>query len=139
MNSVHLVVFGDPKPQKRHRHTSKGRFVRTYDPSSKDKNDLLWVVQNRAPEKPMEGPLSVHIYCYFTRPKSHYRTGRNSGILKDGLSDLHTTRPDPDNLAKLVLDALNGVFFKDDSQICDLFVKKRYDEQPRTEIWITPM
>lgn len=38
----------------------------------------------------------------------------------------HTKRPDIDNLAKLVLDAGNGVLWEDDSQVCHLDVRKVY-------------
>ena len=41
-----------------------------------------------------------------------------------------------DNYVKLVLDALNGVFYKDDSQICHLKTIKKYSEQPRTVVVI---
>ena len=45
-------------------------------------------------------------------------------------------RPDADNIAKIVLDALNGIAYKDDSQIVDLSVPKRYSDKPRVEIFI---
>lgn len=38
----------------------------------------------------------------------------------------HKKRPDVDNLAKLVLDAGNGVLYEDDSQVCDLHIQKVY-------------
>ena len=61
-------------------------------------------------------------------------------MLKDNAPEYHITRPDSDNLAKLVKDALNKVFWKDDSLVCDLNIKKRYDhDNPRTEITITPI
>lgn len=47
-------------------------------------------------------------------------------------------RPDTDNYVKLVLDALNGLAWRDDSIITDLHVKKRYAEkEPRIDIWIS--
>ena len=42
---------------------------------------------------------------------------------------LPVTRPDVDNYAKSLIDGMNGVVFKDDSQICDLTVRKRYGEE----------
>ena len=45
-------------------------------------------------------------------------------------------RPDIDNYAKLVLDALSGVFYKDDSQVTALVVTKVYDQNPRTVVII---
>lgn len=48
----------------------------------------------------------------------------------------HLKRPDVDNLLKLVCDALNGVAWKDDSDIASIFAVKGYSEHPRTEIEI---
>lgn len=45
--------------------------------------------------------------------------------VKEGLPDL--TRPDADNVGKLVLDALNGVAFKDDKQV----TKETFEKHPR--------
>ena len=43
-------------------------------------------------------------------------------------------KPDLDNIAKGICDALNGIAWKDDKQITDLYVGKRYDENPRVEV-----
>ena len=47
-----------------------------------------------------------------------------------------TVKPDTDNIAKSILDALNGIAYKDDKQVVTLSVKKRYDEVPRVSVWI---
>ena len=50
-----------------------------------------------------------------------------------------TTRPDVDNYAKCVLDALNGLAYRDDSQVVDLHVVKWVaagNESPNTVILI---
>lgn len=48
------------------------------------------------------------------------------------------SRPDADNLAKTVLDALNGIAWDDDSQVCVLLVEKRYAETPGFSVLIRP-
>jgi Holliday junction resolvase RusA-like endonuclease len=40
---------------------------------------------------------------------------------------------------KLVLDAMNGIFWSDDALISRSSVEKLYDERPRTEITITEL
>ena len=46
----------------------------------------------------------------------------------------HTKKPDIDNLAKALLDAMSGVIFVDDNQVIELNCKKAYDVNPRIEI-----
>jgi Holliday junction resolvase RusA-like endonuclease len=46
-------------------------------------------------------------------------------------------KPDADNLAKFVLDALNGTYYKDDSQICLLYVEKKYGDEDSVKVSLT--
>ena len=54
------------------------------------------------------------------------RTGRFAHERKPTAPTFHTSTPDVDNLAKFVLDAMNGHFFVDDSQIVELHCQKVY-------------
>lgn len=142
MPRIELVILGDPKAQGRHRTYTKGRGGRVLpypiqvDPSKKDKANLRTVVQEQAPEQPLNEPLSVKLLFYFPYRSGDYGTGRNAGILKKSAPIFHTVRPDCDNCIKLILDALNGVFWRDDALISVLTAIKRYDQKPRTEIVI---
>ena len=46
----------------------------------------------------------------------------------------HVKKPDADNLAKAIKDAMRGVVYKDDSQIVELIVRKQYGDPPRVVI-----
>ena len=133
---IFFSVPGDPKTQQRHRSFRMGTKMSTYDPSAKEKKDFLVLAFNEKPEKPMEGPISMTIKLYYSRPKNHYGSGKNASNLKPTSPHFHTSRPDADNAFKFVSDSLNSVFYKDDSQICMLQVIKLYSETPRTEILI---
>ena len=50
-----------------------------------------------------------------------------------------TSKPDADNCLKAVCDALNGVAWKDDTQVTDVRMRKRFSETPRVEVIITPL
>ena len=65
-------------------------------------------------------PLTVYIEARFAIPKS---TPKKRLAEMDGA--LYMGRPDCDNIAKSVLDALNGVAFADDSQVVSLAVVKK--------------
>ena len=47
-----------------------------------------------------------------------------------------TKKPDCDNLIKSILDSLNGVAYKDDSQVTDVHIKKRYNRDEGIEVEI---
>lgn len=141
---IKFTVYGDPKAQKRHRDskpiTVNGRtFSPKYDPSIKDKNVLLSQAIEHRPEQPIDYPVKLVIKACFARPGEHF--GKRNGVpyLKDTSPLWHSKRPDGDNIAKLVLDALNGIFWKDDSVVSVLVVEKQYivNSSPRMEIEIT--
>jgi Holliday junction resolvase RusA-like endonuclease len=135
-DTITLTVLGNPKALKRHRMFRRGSKIGSYDPSAGDKADFLAVAHSQAPEKPLEGPIKVNCDFIFPRPKSHYRTGKYAGQLKPNAPTWHCCKPDRDNLDKFVLDALQGVFFRDDAQVVTGEIRKFYDERPRTVIKI---
>ena len=133
---ITMEIIGDPKAQKRHKHAKIGNFIKVYDPSEVDKRNYLLTLQHNAPEKPLSGPLEVVLTFHLGRPKNHYGSGKNSEMLKDSAPEWHSSKPDCDNLAKFVLDSLNGVFYTDDAKISCLGTRKLYSDRPRTEIII---
>ncbi|MDM0834524.1 RusA family crossover junction endodeoxyribonuclease [Clostridium perfringens] len=48
--------------------------------------------------------------------------------MRDGL-EKPTKKPDSDNIGKIILDSLNGVDYKGDSQIIEFSFIKRYTEE----------
>lgn len=77
-------------------------------------------------------PLEVHITFIFPIAKSWSKSKREDA-LKGRLK--MTSRPDADNLAKSVLDSLNGIAYKDDSQVINLIANKEYGEE-KTIVWL---
>jgi Holliday junction resolvase RusA-like endonuclease len=49
------------------------------------------------------------------------------------IGKFHTKKPDIDNIIKGLFDAINGLCWKDDNQVCRLTASKVYDEDPRIE------
>jgi len=133
---IKFQVLGNPQAQKRHRSSSRGKFIHNYDPSAKDKKDFLLQAMPYKPKIPPTSPIYLTVWFCMPRPKSHYGTGKNQGVVKDSAPTWHTARPDIDNLFKLMADSLNGVFWKDDSQICSVIAQKLYRDIPRTVIQI---
>ena len=134
MKQIKFIVEGSPKALKRYKFVIKTGH--TYDPSKADKRDFLQLAKNSAPKSPLYGPISVQIKFLIKRPKAHFRTGKYSKLLKDNAPIWHITKADLDNMLKMVLDSLNGVFYKDDSQVCEAHILKIYSRKPRTVVLI---
>lgn len=78
-------------------------------------------------------PVSVEIFVSAPLPKS---------LPKRVESRPYTVKPDIDNIAKLALDALNGVAYEDDKQVVALMVRKhqqRRNSRQYTHIRVTPV
>lgn len=79
-------------------------------------------------------PLAMKIVALFEIPKSF--TKKQRADIENGLL-FPTKKPDADNIAKVVCDALNGVAYTDDTQIIDLHILKFYTTQrPRVIVEI---
>ena len=131
---ISFTIPGKPKALKRHR---VARYGRMYDPSSTDKKEMWLHIAKYRPKQPLEGDIYLKVIFYMPRPKSHYKTGKYSHLLKDKFKDikLHSSKPDLDNLVKMVADVIQPQMIRDDSQICILQAEKIYGE-PKTEITI---
>ena len=95
------------------------------------------LIRMRCPKSQLMGPVMLQIEAVFAIPK---RTSqKQQGYMRMGL--IHPTKkPDADNIAKIVMDALNGVVYPDDKNIVGLNVQKRYirdGEFPHVRVKIT--
>ncbi len=131
--SIAFTVTGDPVPQPRARITTRGKFAHAYTPKSHPVHDYrtrLAVAARVAGLTPTGEPLDVVIDAVFERPKSH--------LLKSGVKATapRLPRPDVDNVAKAVLDALQDVM-GDDSLVARLVVEKSWGQEARTTVRIT--
>lgn len=81
---------------------------------------------------PLEGPLSVSIVAAFPVPQSWSKKKRQAALANHIFP---TSRPDIDNIAKQC-DGLNEVVWKDDKQIVDAQVSKRYSDRPLLSIMV---
>jgi len=92
-------------------------------------------------KEPWLEPISVRARFYFHRPASHYGTGKNRKRLKPSAPIMPCNRAqgDVDKLARALLDAMTGVVFRDDSQVAELELSKRWTrdgpERVEVEAW----
>lgn len=127
-NSVHIVLEGKPVGKARPRFTRQGRAytpakTKDYEMQLRSKATL-----EMADREPTETPCRVKILAQFETPKSWPKYKQREAIT--GESNWRPGKPDIDNIAKAVLDAFNGVVFKDDALVYKIEVEKRYGMQP---------
>ncbi|MFA6038400.1 MAG: RusA family crossover junction endodeoxyribonuclease [Legionellales bacterium] len=135
---IHFDVLGTPVGKGRPRFARRGNFVTTYSPQKNIDAERSLLAQSieYKPETPWNCALGIRIEAIFERPKSHYGTGRNVNLLKDTAPLFHTCKPDGDNVGKNCIDAMNEVFFKDDSQIVVCNIIKQYGNISMLRIWL---
>lgn len=122
--------------QERPRFSSRGGFVKTYDPpKSREYKKLVAYQTKQQIRQPFDKPCRVKITVYREVPKSWSKTKKADAL--EGKIHPKTT-PDLDNYIKSILDGMNKIAFVDDNLVCEIVAKKKYGE-PRAEIEITEM
>jgi len=141
MTTIEIIVLGTPAPQGSKRGfavKAKGAYtgkVAQVESSAKVKpwrmavkyaalNEIAmldWIYQ------PMTGAIVLEVTFRLPRPKGHYGTGRNAGLLKPTAPFHPNGRPDLDKLLRSTFDALGeaGVW-GDDAQVVTVRGAKKY-------------
>jgi len=124
MNAVIITIPGIARGKARIR-TNGGRFFM----DTKTRNAEAWIKHCAmgAVPVPLDGALAVRLEVACQVPASWSRTKR-AQALAGGLRP--AGKPDCDNIAKLHLDPLNGLVWRDDAQVVELTVVKRYADAP---------
>ena len=144
--NLKIKIMGEPMGKQRPRTTMRKGFVSTYTPKETTNYESLVVNEYRKQFsemvfKPHE-EIWATIIAYFPIIKQHYVYHKRTNtvdldkigkLMKEGKIN-PTKMPDCDNIAKICLDALNGVAYPDDSQITALLVLKFWSKEPRVEI-----
>lgn len=133
---VNFRIEGVPVPKGRPKFTSMGGFVRAYTP--KQTLDYETLVRQEAqaamgPTDLLETPVGVYLYIRLPIPKS-YSKKRTAACLEG--KEKPIKKPDLDNLAKAVLDGMNGAIYKDDAQIVSLHLTKVYSSGPGVDVLV---
>ncbi|MEZ3438044.1 MAG: RusA family crossover junction endodeoxyribonuclease [Oscillospiraceae bacterium] len=135
--TVMFTVDGEPQGKARPRFTPKNRKGKPYTPSKtvNYENKVKWSYKKDCGAQRFEenASLSVKITAYYGIPQSKSNSKKEMMRVN---AILPTKKPDCDNVAKAILDALNKLAYKDDAQVAELTVLKRYSDNPRVEVII---
>lgn len=135
---MEFIVLGKPQSKARARTFYDHRVgkMRSVTPEkTKSYEDLIrWSYNSAGGEYYAEKTLEIDIKAYYPIPKSFSK--KKAGNAESG--ELRpVTKPDCDNVIKVVLDALNGVAYHDDKQVVCVSCNKYYARTGYLHITIT--
>lgn len=127
MQIVKFVVYGKPQGKARPRFSNGRVYTPTATKEYERQVEAAYITAANG-YKFADKPVNVSITAYLKRAKSNRR-------------EFATSKPDVDNVAKAILDGLNGVAFDDDKQVVCLTINKVYckssSDLPRTIVVLT--
>ena len=131
MFEVKSKVLGKARP----RATRIGSNIRMYTPKKTQGYEQLikgcYIAKYGI--HPTDKPVSVTIDITLAIPKATPKKQREKMLCGKYKA---TKKPDIDNVAKAVLDALNGIAYIDDKQVAQLILSKRYGETEGIRVYI---
>ena len=120
---MRVVVEGKIRGKQRPRVARGHAFT---PKETKDYENLVKMNYINQAGKYFLGPVRARIEAYYKIPKSYPK--KRVQAIREGKEE-PTKKPDSDNIAKIILDSLNSTAYKDDSQVIELTVIKRYTEE----------
>lgn len=140
MSIVKFTVPGAPVGKGRPRVATRGgRFAQMYTPEKTASYENLVALAAQtamAGRGLIEGPVDVDLVILLPIPVSWSKKKKQAAL--QGLV-YPTKKPDIDNVEKAIFDAINGVVWHDDVQVCDVSKRKRYAEVPGVHVVVTPI
>lgn len=133
---VKFVVMGPPKGKGRPRFQKIKNYTMVRTPADTVNYENLVKLEYELQCKKYyfgEGEIGMNLIAYYPIAKSTSKK-KKSEMISDQIKP--TKKPDCDNVLKIVADSLNQIAYKDDAQIVETSVKKKYAEIPRVEIEI---
>jgi len=130
-----IYIPGIPDVKMRPRATKNGRM---YDPNAQAKEASIQKACISGNNKVFDTAIEISFEFVFPRPKNHYRTGKNAGVLKPDAPVFCTNKKDLDNMEKFYADSFNCIAWVDDNLIVESSAKKRWaadKELPHVLIW----
>ena len=132
---MYFVVPGQPYGKGRPRASSRGGFVRMYTPATTlaYESEIARLAEMARGDWPvLATPMSLRVIAHHAIPASWPKRKQLQALNGEVIPG----KPDLDNVAKAVLDALNGVIYEDDKQVIRLVAEKRYSVEPRVEVYV---
>lgn len=122
MGLIQLCEFsvdGVPGPQGSKRHVGGGRMIESSAKVKPWRVSVEWRAKEAmAGRSPSFNPIYLDVTFYFPRPASVSVKKRPH----------HSVKPDLSKLVRSTEDAMTGIVYRDDAQICTMLIAKMYTD-----------
>ena len=134
---VKFVIPGPPKGKGRPRFSQVAGHTKATTPKDTVlyENLVRTEYQRQCGEARFEdgSMLDLRVVAYYPIPSS--KSKKQQRLMEAGVIR-PTTKPDNDNILKIIADSLNQIAYKDDAQVVDTQVRKFYSRRPRVAVVI---
>ena len=133
---MHIIIPGKPFGKQRSRSTRAGHH---YTPGATIAYESLvrlagQAAMSEAHARPLEGPVRLRIVAQSTPAASWSRKKRQEALAG---AIMPTGKPDLSNCVKAIEDGLNGVCYRDDSQVCVIVARKQYGDIAQVDVEVS--
>lgn len=133
MPPVTFTIPGDAVPKGRPRMTRQGHAFTPARTTNAEAFVRMLATKAMAGAAPLDGPVRITMRAITVPAASWSKKRLAAALIGD---ERPTKRPDLDNQVKLVTDALNGIVYHDDCQICEVHASKFYGPQALTVVTV---
>lgn len=133
MTKTTFKVPGKPTGKGRPRVTKGGHVYTPAQTREYEEYVRSCAPQGIIRESQKDKPIAITIVATYPIPKS--TTKKNKELMLNN-NIRPTKKPDIDNIAKIIMDALNGLAYPDDSCIVELTACKLYGEDPGVQVTV---
>lgn len=139
LNPVAFVVPGEAVGKGRPRVTTIGGHARMFTPAKTASYENLIAIAAQtamAGRELIAGPVLMELKIIVSVAQSWSKKKRAEALAGEVKP---TKKPDIDNVLKAICDGINGIVFKDDVQVTNVSMSKKFGETPAVMVRVVPL
>lgn len=134
--TINFHVPGKPQAKQRARTLKNGSSYTPKETVNYENLIKLCFHDQVKTRLPIHAPVRMRVFAWYQMPKSLASSKKKKIQALQG-KILPTVKPDIDNIAKSVKDALEKIAYRNDSQVISLTIEKKYAEIPGLDVYLT--
>jgi Holliday junction resolvase RusA-like endonuclease len=139
LKPVSFLVPGEAVGKGRPRVSTIGGHARMFTPQKTANYETLIAMaaqQAMAGRELLAGPVMVEMKIFVSVAASWSKKKTAEALSGEVMP---TKKPDADNVLKAICDGINGIVFKDDVQVVNVSLSKRFSATPGVSVRVVPL